>query len=237
MLYVISIQFVLRKHLKKNTNKLRYEGAGKTASFFVCRNLLELGKGGGFMRKSLAVLTVCALMLGACGAKDQQAAGNVKEEEKVVISKTIKVPNEYVAENGLVEEWDPSIYEKSEVKDSETIFQMSDEQYKELVADSKKNLAAMMKQVSGSKKFEAVNSIEQQSDYERIRINVDKKAYLKSDKESLFQTIGLPLIHYHLLKGVPADSIVIECEIWDDKKEENIDVVILPMDLSNGELK
>lgn len=189
------------------------------------------------MRKSLAVLTVFALMLGACGTKDQQAEGNVKEEEKVVISKTIKVPNEYVAENGLVEEWDPSIYEKSEVKDSETIFQMSDEQYKELVADSKKNLAAMLKQVSGSSKFEAVESIDQQSDYESIRVNVDGKAYAKSNQEALFQTIGLPLIHYHLLKGADADSIVIECQVWDVKKDELVGVVNLPMDLSNGTLK
>lgn len=188
------------------------------------------------MRKSLAVLTVFALMLGACGVQGNETK---KEEvkEEVAAKKQVTIPSEYLTEEGIVEEWDSTQYTKSEVKDTETVYYMTEAQEKSLLNDTKKNLEVMIKQVADSKKYAAIQKIEQQNDFERLRLYVDKAKYENSDQDALFRTIGLPIIHYQLLKGVKPDALVIECEIWDAQKDEVISVVNLPMDLSNGVLK
>lgn len=188
------------------------------------------------MRIKLAIVATCALLLAACGARGA-APNEVTEKEKEQTAVHITVPSSYVKEDGLVDEWDNSLYTGVEVEEGQTIYYMTEEQQKDLIEDSQNNLAAMLEQVEKSTKYEAVTSIEQSNDFHAIRVNVDKKSYIKSDKEVLFQTIGLPLIHYQLLNGQDADSFVIECEVYDASADEMIEVVNLPMDLSNGVLK
>lgn len=188
------------------------------------------------MKKKVLAVVACALLLAACGARG--AAPNeitVKEKKETKIH--ITVPSSYVKEDGLVDEWDNSLYTGVEVEEGETIYYMTEEQQQDLIDDSKNNLAAMIEQVEKSSKYEAVESIEQSNDFSRLRVNVDKQTYESSDKEALFQTLGLPLIHYQLLIGREIDTFAIECEVYDATSDEMLAVVNLPMDLSNGVLK
>lgn len=188
------------------------------------------------MKLKLAFAAACALFLVACGTRGV-APNEVTEKEKKQTSIHITVPSSYVKEDGLVDEWDNSLYTGVEVEEAQTIYYMTEKQQKDLIEDSQNNLAAMMKQVEKSTKYEAVKSIKQSNDFNAIRVNVEKESYVTSDKEALFQTIGLPLIHYQLLNGQHADSFVIECEVYDAATDEVIEVINLPMDLSNGVLK
>lgn len=188
------------------------------------------------MKKIILTLLACMLVLGACGTRGAEP-DKITTEQKNEAQIKITVPSPYLKENGLVDEWDSTMYTGVEVKDEETIYYMSKEQQQALIADSKNNLKAMIEQVSKSSKYEAVDEIVESNDFERVRLYVDSKLYEDSDKDALFQTVGIPLIHYQLLKGRDADSFVIECEVYDAVEQTIIGVVNLPMDLSNGTIE
>lgn len=187
------------------------------------------------MKKLLLCIVACTLFISACGTRGAEP-DKITTEQKNEAQIQITVPSMYLMEDGLVDEWDPTMYTGVEVKDDETVYYMSEEQQKELITDSKNNLKAMIEQVSKSSKYEAVDEIVESNDFASIRLYVDGKKYENSDRDVLFQTIGLPLVHYQLLKGEEADSFVIECEVYDAKETTIISVVNLPMDLSNGTL-
>lgn len=188
------------------------------------------------MNKKLIVIAICSLLLAACGARGA-APNDITVKEKKETKIHITVPSSYVKEDGLVDEWDNSLYTGVEIEEDKTIYYMTEEQQQAIIEDSQKNLTAMMEQVAKSTKYKAIESIEQSNDFSNLRIYVNEKKYESSNKEEVFQTLGIPLIHYQLLNGNDADSFVIECEVYDTKKDEVIEVINLPMDLSNGVLK
>ncbi|GEK35035.1 hypothetical protein [Kurthia sibirica] len=188
------------------------------------------------MRNRLVVLiTAIILVLAGCGTKssDQTSAAQKSVEEATI---KIFMPTEYLNDANTVEEWDPTFISKKIVKADGVEFLMTSTQYEQLKKDTKANLKAMFMQIEKSSKFQAVQSIEVKNEYDSIRVNVDKKAYKKMNRDALFQTMGLPIIHYLILNNEQPDSFVIECEVFDANKEENIEVINLPMDLSNGVL-
>lgn len=188
------------------------------------------------MKKLILCLAACTLLMGACGTRGAEP-DKITTEQKNEAQIKITVPSVYLKEDGLVDEWDPTMYTGVEVKEEETIYYMSKEQQKELITDSKSNLNAMVEQVEKSSKYEAVDEIVESNDFASIRLYVDAKKYEASDQDALFQTVGIPLIHYQLLNGKAADSFVIECEVYDAEETTIISVVNLPMDLSNGTLE
>lgn len=183
------------------------------------------------MKKLVIVLfSVGLLALAGCG--DKNASENIKEENTV----TIFMPAEYLNADQKVDDWDPSLLSKKIEKEDGVDFQMTTSQYSQLKKDTKANLKAMFTQIEKSSKYEAVDSIDIKHEYDSIRLNVNKSLYKKMNREQLFQTMGLPIIHYVLLNKEKPDSFVIECEVFDTKTQEVIEVINLPMDLSNGVL-
>lgn len=188
------------------------------------------------MKKLIILLAAFSLILGACGARGVEP-NEVTKEQKEEAKVKIVVPSSYLPEDGLVEAWDNTLYTGVEVGETETVYYMTETQHESIIEDSKSTLDAMMTQVAKSSKYEAVKSMTQSNDFASIRLDVDKATYEKSDKDALFQTIGLPLIHYQLLKGEKVDAFVIECTVYDETADEMVAVVNLPMDLSNGTLE
>lgn len=188
------------------------------------------------MKKLLLSLVACTLVLGACGTRGAEP-DKITTEQKNEAQIKITVPSTYLKEDGLVDEWDSTMYTGVEVKAEETIYYMSKEQQEALISDSRNNLKAMIEQVSKSSKYEAVDEIVESNDFSSIRLYVDSKLYKNSNRDVLFQTIGIPLIHYQLLQGADAESFAIECEVYGIEEEALVELINLPMDLSNGTLE